>query len=414
MSDTLHIFTCSAVNYLPKVRVLCQSIRKFHPEATVHWVLADTLPDWLDLTNEPFDSVLPIDRLDIPNWRGWSFTHDIVELSTAIKPFALRYLLDQPGCAKVLYFDPDMVLFSRVDDILDMLSHANVALTPHQTKPEQTLDAIRDNEMASMKHGIFNLGFIGVSNTEEGRRVAQWWSHRTYHFCRAEVENGLFTDQKWLDFAPAFFDGVSIVKSSRHNVATWNLTTRHLTGDAETGFKVDGEPLGFYHFTGFDSGAHRIMMEKNATASPATRDLVKWYEAITAVPKSDPISAWPWAFGRFSDGTLIQRCHRWLYREHADLQAAFPDPFAADVGHPTFLAWCHTEGKLHFPQFFSEAGDCNLRPAATSAAVIVGRTAFLRLAWLAMRPVRGRPIRSKIRQVLSGEGVRGLLRRLPF
>jgi hypothetical protein len=40
------------------------------------------------------------------------------------------------------------------------------------------------------------------------------------------VANGLFTDQKWLNFAPVFFDGVSIIRSSRHNVATWNLTTR--------------------------------------------------------------------------------------------------------------------------------------------------------------------------------------------
>ena len=27
------------------------------------------------------------------------------------------------------------------------------------------------------------------------------------------------------------FDGVDILKSSRHNVATWNLTTRVMTGD---------------------------------------------------------------------------------------------------------------------------------------------------------------------------------------
>ena len=103
---------------------------------------------------------------------------------------------------------------------------SNLALTPHQTKPEQTLDAIIDNEVASLKHGIFNLGFIGVRNTAEGRRFADWWAERTYHLCRAEVENGLFTDQKWINFAPVFFDGVAIVKSSRHNVATWNLTTR--------------------------------------------------------------------------------------------------------------------------------------------------------------------------------------------
>src|SRR6185437_3446700 len=152
----------------------------------------------------------------------------------------------------VLYFDPDMVMFSRVDDILSMLEHGNLALTQHQNKPEQTLEAILDNEVASLKHGVFNLGFIGVRNGDEGRRFAAWWGERTYHLCRADVSNGLFTDQKWLDFAPIFFEGVAIIKSSRHNVATWNLTTRRLTGSFDAGFTVDGEPLGFYHFTGFD------------------------------------------------------------------------------------------------------------------------------------------------------------------
>ena len=92
-----------------------------------------------------------------------------------------------------------------------------------------------DTRNLAIKHGIFNLGFIGVRNTEEGRRFADWWAQRTQYLCRAEVANGLFTDQKWLNFAPVFFEGVAILKSPRHNVATWNLTTRRMSGDFEAG-----------------------------------------------------------------------------------------------------------------------------------------------------------------------------------
>src|SRR5436189_299366 len=146
MPGTLHIFTCAAVNYLPKVRILCRSIRKHHPEAVIHLALADERPAWLKPEGEPFDAILEIAGLGIPDW------------------------------------------------------------------------------------------------------LAQ----RTQYLCRAEVANGLFTDQKWVNFAPVFFDGVAILKSPRHNVATWNLTTRRMSGDFGAGFEVDGEPLGFYHFTGFD------------------------------------------------------------------------------------------------------------------------------------------------------------------
>jgi hypothetical protein len=143
---------------------------------------------------------------------------------------------------------------------------------PAPDTPEASYDAIVDNEIGSLKWGVFNLGFHRRAQHRRGRRFLDWWSDRTYQFCRADVAGGLFTDQKWLNLAPIFFDGVAIIRSSRHNVATWNLTTRRMTGSMADGYRVDGEPLGFYHFTGFDSGAHGIMagrMLRATTRSPS-------------------------------------------------------------------------------------------------------------------------------------------------
>jgi hypothetical protein len=410
MSNALHVFTCAAVNYLPKVRILCRSLREHHPEAVIHVALADERPAWLDLAGEPFDAVLEIADLGIPDWRAWTFTHGIVELATAIKPFALKRLLEKPECRTVLYFDPDIVLFSRVDDILATLGNANLALTPHQTSPDHGLEAILDNEVGSLKHGIFNLGFIGVSNTDEGRRFADWWSERTRLLCRDDVANGLFTDQKWINFAPVFFDSVAIVKSTRHNVATWNLTTRRMTGDFESGFAVDGQPLGFYHFTGFDSGAHKIMAVKNAATSPAVANLIAWYARQIEVADHDPVSRWPWAFGRYSDGTPVAAAHRWLYREHRDLQAAFPDPYDATTDGPTLLGWCETEGRLRFPQLFAENADFS-KASPLQSRVSVG--AMMRLSLLMLAPRDGKLLRGRLYGMYRREGWRGFARRLP-
>lgn len=407
----LHVFTCASVNYLPKVRLLCESVRRFHPEAIVHLALADERPPWLAPEGEPFDDILELAGLDIPNWRAWAFMHTIVELSTAIKPFALAHLLRLEGCETVLYFDPDMVLFSRVDDILAMLERDNLALTPHQNKPEQTLEAVLDNEVASLKHGVFNLGFIGVRNRDEGHRFAAWWAQRTYHFCRADVANGLFTDQKWLDFAPIFFDGVAIIKSSRHNVATWNLTTRRLTGSFDMGFAVDGEPLGFYHFTGFDSGAHRIMAHKNAATSEAAHALIAWYARKIEVADGDPISRWPWAFGSFSDGSPVRAGHRWLYRERADLQTVFPDPFDARADRATFRAWCDTEGRLRYPELFSGDGRARMLQAM-SLRTRIPLGAAVRLLLLMLTPKAGRALRVRAFGIWRAEGIGGFARRL--
>jgi hypothetical protein len=411
MPPSLHIFTSAAVNYLPKVRMLCASIRKHHPEAAIHLALADERPDWLKPEGEPFDSILEIATLGIPHWRPWSFMHNIVELSTALKPFALRRLLAEPGCGKVLYFDPDMVLFSRVDDILDALDSANVAITPHQNKPEATLEAIVDNEVTSLRMGVFNLGFIGVRNTEEGRRFADWWADRTYRLCRAEPHNGLFTDQKWIDLAPVFFDGVRILKSSRHNVATWNLTTRRLEGDLATGFRVDGEPLAFYHFTGFDSGAHRVMAVKNASGNAAVQELIGWYERETTAARGDPVNQWPWAYGRFSDGTPIQPHHRWLYRENKDLQSAFPDPYEAGTERLSLPDWCRTEGRLRFPQFFGKDGG-SAKYAPWPGQTSVGPLTAVKLGLLMFAPRTGRSLRTRLVRLLRREGLAGIARRI--
>jgi hypothetical protein len=411
MPETLHVFTSAAVNYLPKVRTLCHSIRRHHPEAVIHLALADERPPWLTAEGEPFDDILEVAKLGIPNWRAWTFVHNIVELSTAIKPFALKHLLALPGCGKVLYFDPDMVLFSRVDDILATLDTANVALTPHQNKPEKTLQTVLDNEITSLRMGVFNLGFIGVRPTAEGKAFTDWWAERTYHYCRAEVYNGLFTDQKWINFAPIFFDGVAILKSSRHNVATWNLTTRVMVGDQQRGFQVDGEPLGFYHFTGFDSGAHKIMAHKNAPGNKSVLDLVAWYERETSPARNDPVNQWPWAFATFSDGTKIEAHHRWLYREYKDLQAAFPDPYEVRSDKLTFLDWCRTEGRIRFPHFFAKDGG----PAAFSpppAHESIPPAMALRLFLMMLSPKNGRALRGRMARMLKREGLGGIARRL--
>lgn len=344
----IHVFTCAAFNYIPKVRMLFQSLRLHHPEFVLHLALADTLHPGIDLTAEPFDEVMSIDSLDIPNLEGWAFCHQIVELATAIKPFALAKLLARPDCEKVLYMDPDTVAFSRLDDLLIALDENNLILTPHLTIPEQTIDAVMDNEISCLKHGIYNLGFIGVSANSEGKRFAAWWAKRLYHFCRDDIKNGLFTDQRWIDLVPAFFQGVGIIRSCRHNVATWNLREREFAGSGETGYTVNGEALGFYHFTGFDSGAHRTMALKNAGGNASVLELVNWYADATKDVKNDPLAKVPWAFSTYSDGTQITRSQRIVFRDRQDLQIAFSNPFDANE----YLQWWNQNASLEYPDLF--------------------------------------------------------------
>jgi len=338
------VFTSAATNYLPKAMVLGRSIKSFHPEVDLVYGLCDNKRDDVDYLAGIFDEVIAADELDIPDFEGWSFRHTIVELSTAIKTFLLKSLLSR-GYDQVYYFDPDIVVFSSLDDLFESGRQTSVLLTPHQTAPETDYQSIIDNEIASLKYGVYNLGFLGVSNTPIGRAFSSWWANRLYEWCVDDIPNGLFTDQRWIDLAPALFGDVAIERSPRFNVSTWNVTQRNVTGNATDGYQVDGLPLGFYHFTGFDKGDHRIMAEKNSRGNPAVMDLVNWYQAETSPAAASPLSAIPWAFAVYDDGTQIPVGHRELYRTRKDLQIAFPHPFAS-TEHSGLRQWISTEGRV--------------------------------------------------------------------
>jgi hypothetical protein len=362
-SAQVHVFTSAALNYLPKVRVLFTSLRKYHPEWMLHFLLADERPSHdrssdapvadevrpdFDLSKEPFDAIVSVRDLKIPDWQAWAFCHTLTELATAIKPFMLQCLLAAVKTGdKVIYLDPDIAVFSRLDDIITVLDSASIVLTPHQLQAEQGLAAVIDNEIGSLKHGIYNLGFIGVRKCEEGQKFAEWWSQRCYYFCRDDICNGLFTDQRWIDLVPGLFADVAVLRQSRFNVAPWNITTRVLEQAEDGGFRVDHQPLGFYHFTGFDSGLHRVMAAKNGDNNTSLERLIRWYELQLESSENRSGYSPAWAFANFSNGEPIAKEQRLLYRFRVDLQQAFPDPYAAEG----FLKWWQARGPSDFEAY---------------------------------------------------------------
>lgn len=344
MNSNVHVFTSITSNYLPKARVLAESVKKRDSSVQFHLVLADDLPPDFDLGIEPFDSVIYVEELPIPDKQGWLFSHTVVELCTAVKGIALEEIFNRYGAEKVFYFDPDMVVFSRFDELCRELDDSSVLLTPHQTEPEKSVEAILDNEMASLTYGVFNLGFLAVRNDREGRRFSRWWSERLTDFCHDDLPRGLFTDQKWVNLAPCFFDNIRVLRSPAFNVATWNLTTRHASGSLEEGVSINGEPLGFYHFSGFDSGAQEVMLNKYGKDNPVLFELRKWYIGACEEQGQSRLGDIPFKYATFDDGTPVKREQRILYRQRGDLQKAFPNPFStAEKGG--YKAWY----EVHMP-----------------------------------------------------------------
>lgn len=334
-----HVFTSSTNCYIPKARVLAHSVKRVHPEFVFHLVLADEPPEGFRWEEEPFDSVITIGDLDIPNPESWIFKHSLVELCTAVKGPALVKLLSRADCSEALYFDPDIVVLAPLDRLLSEFASASILLTPHLTEPETNLDGIRDNEFAALRHGIYNLGFLGVKNSDAGRRFARWWADRLLEFCYDDIPNGLFTDQRWVDFGPAFFPECRIVRDPVYNTATWNLSRRVVEGGLRDGLKINGQPLVFYHFSGFDSGAQGAMLDKYGKQMRGLYELREWYIAECERMGQQELSKIPWRYARFDNGELISEEQRRYYREREDLQQAFPNPFSTEDVNRSYYHW---------------------------------------------------------------------------
>lgn len=325
-------FTSFTFSYLPRARVLAETLRAAHPGWQLWAVVVDQPPPGLDpaAALAAFDGVIPADSLPLPPFPGWIFRHGIVEACTAVKGAALLHLLRQ-GADQVVYFDPDIAVFHPLTDLCGRYAAASVVLTPHQIEPNSTPGAIADNEGAALRYGVFNLGFLAVRNTTPGRAFAAWWAARLQEACFDEPERGVFTDQKYCDLAPALFDGVAVAREPGWNVASWNLSRRAVRVTASGGLEACGAPLCFYHFTKF-GGAGDAMTERYAGDNPVPHELWRWYGTRLAAHAEPGIPEGWWHYGTFADGVPVPQAARLHYRQRPDLQRWFADPFAVD-GH---------------------------------------------------------------------------------
>lgn len=325
---TVHCFTSATFSYLDRARVLARSVRRFHPDWVLWLCLSDLEPPGFtfDPASEPFDHVVRVEDLGIGQVRAWIFRHDIVELCTAVKGQMALRLLEKGD--PVVYLDPDIALFAPLEDVVRLVDTHAVVLTPHVLSPERTHQGILDNEIGSLKHGVYNLGFAAMRPCDEGRRFAGWWRDRLLEFCFDDVPNGIFTDQRWCDLAPAMFEGVRILRDRGYNVASWNLIDRPLRFEPDGGITAGGRPLRFFHFTKVNSVGER-MLEANSGGRPEVFELLRWYRSALETERAVDLPAGWWAYGHYACGTPIRREERLAWRGRPDLWEAVGDPFAA-------------------------------------------------------------------------------------
>ena len=340
----MHVFfTSVARNYLPKVQVLAASLKEQHPDVHFCVALVDDPPGAGVSRDGAIDEILGPDDFGASDFKAWIFGHTLVEACTAVKPMVAELLLAREGVETVTYLDPDIEVFGQFEALFAAHESHAIVLTPHQIRSESEEFWAVGNERTSLRYGTYNLGFFSVADRASARAFLAWWSARMHEYCIDDLAGGLFTDQKWIDLAPALFDDVHILRDPGYNVATWNLGARSIARDRQGDLTAEGSPLVFVHFSGFDSGAHQQELARHRATNPIFAKLSEAYAEKTRIVEQCHVEI-PWAFGRFADGTAIPLSARRRWRLDSDLVRRFDNPFAS--GPDTYHAFVSGQGDM--------------------------------------------------------------------
>jgi hypothetical protein len=332
MAMNVRCFSSFTFSYLNRARVLFSSLRRFQPNWELVALVTDRPPPGFRFAAEaePFDTLVYADELNIEGFASWLFKHDVVEACTAVKGPFVREACSS-GADAVVYLDPDTCLFGSLDTVETMLETSDIILTPHIAAPERDLVGVLDNEMGSLKTGIYNLGFCALRTSGEGAKFARWWADRLLEFCYEDIPSGLFVDQRWCDLVPAIFENVRILRDPGYNVASWNLSDRKVSMESDGSFAVNGSPLRFWHFTKLGEIAD-VMTKRYAKDNFQVYEIWNWYRRQVADATEIAIPHGYWAYATYDNGATISKIHRTKYRSDSKLEVLYPNPFSTGPG----------------------------------------------------------------------------------
>jgi glycosyltransferase involved in cell wall biosynthesis len=347
------VCTIIARNYWAHARALAACLAEHHPDVVLQVLVIDGNAGTVEAAaRERFDVVLPdAIGLDQREFRRMATMYDVLELSTAVKPWLIRALLKEGG-TPVVYLDPDIEIFAPITEAAELADARGIVLTPH-TLEALPSDGYEPSELTILGSGTYNLGFIAVGRDAFG--FLDWWADHLRRDGLISKEEGMFVDQRWIDLTPSLFD-VHIVRDPGWNVAYWNLAQRPITRFGNR-LEAAGRPLRFFHYSGFDPDRPRLSLFQGENPrvrledQPVVAELCEDYARRLIDAGYRAHSRLVYGFAHTSTGLALDQTSRRLYRRElikAERTRAPepPNPFEPEA-RDDFESWLRDPAGAH-------------------------------------------------------------------
>lgn len=158
--------------------------------------------------------------------------------SPALPLFIIK---SDPAIDLITYLDADLYFYADPELVFEELGTKSVGIIRHRLAPELAHEE---------RYSIYNVGWVTFRRDEAGLACLTWWCERCIEWCYLRLEEGRYADQKYLDYFPARFPNVVVLEHEGANLAPWNITNYRI-GRVEGQITVNGQPLVFFHFSGF-------------------------------------------------------------------------------------------------------------------------------------------------------------------
>ena len=250
----MRVWSLATPGELPHVRVLAASLERVAPGARLTVVLAGAHPE-AD-TSAAFD-VIALEHI-APDLQRATATLPWRAIALVARVRVLQEALRRDG-GPVVLLDPRMELHHPLDPLDEALGQSDVALVPRM-RGELPSDGHLPCGGDVIAAGLHTPSVLAARPGASADHFLSWWeAHVTEtigHMGHGELAalrraHSLRLNQ-WLDLAPSRFDSLTVVDDPGVCVSAWNLHQRRLAMRPGGAVTVDGEPLRFVHFDGFD------------------------------------------------------------------------------------------------------------------------------------------------------------------
>jgi glycosyltransferase involved in cell wall biosynthesis len=417
----LRFATIAHAGQLAHARVLAKGLQQHHPESRLTVLVAG--PDDVGAEGEPFQVLRP-EELRVTGWERLSLEGRWPDLTEFFKPHLLSRLIAE-GAEASVYLNVTVDVRAPLGHVARMPEDQAGVIAP------RVLVGLPDDGRRPNEDDLRRAGRLGASMVALGRHpiaveLVGWWAERLTRAARLSPAGspalGPWPGRAlsyWIDLAPSVFDGVALLEDPGSAVSAWNLHERGL-GQADGALTVDGRPLRFIDFEGFDPYRPFLLdpdLDRvRAIESPELAELCDSYaERLRAAGWRDPrrrsevgrrlangmvfddrlshLLAEASAAGAApadlftEDGTEafmkwmaapsvpgsageVSRYLSYVHREREDLARAYPDPEGADSQGFAGWSWVFGVREMGLPERFLPP-----RPAGIDAATVRGPAA---------------------------------------